>query len=408
MTSSVDWVDSTVGAVLSLDYGKGLVGESRTGTGYPVFGSSGEVGRHTKALVVGPGIVVGRKGTVGSVFWSDQSFWPIDTTYFVRRLCDVNLRWLFWLLSTLDFGALDSSTGVPGLNRNDAYRLPFRLPPEAEQRRIAVILDTLDDAIRRTEQVIAKLQQMKQGLLHDLLTRGVDEHGDLRPTPDEAPHLYKNSPLGRIPTGWDVGPLSGYYREPSRSGLYKPQTNHGRGPLMVQMGQLFHGDSVVFDGAGRVAVSTAELRIFGLQRGDLLFARRSLVMEGAGKCVLVASLPEPSTFESSIVRVRLSEGRLRPDFASLFLKSYPASLDRRRFIRQVAVSGVSSSDIREFLVAVPPPDEQDAILDSSQREERRLTEESRAVEKLVLVKHGLLHDLVTGRVRVQTQAEDQV
>jgi type I restriction enzyme M protein len=70
------------------------------------------------------------------------------------------------------------------------------------------ILDTSDDTIRRTEQVIAKLQQMKRGLLHDLLTRGVDEHGNLRRLPSEAPHLYKDSALGQIPANWDCGPLA--------------------------------------------------------------------------------------------------------------------------------------------------------------------------------------------------------
>ncbi len=74
------------------------------------------------------------------------------------------------------------------------------LPPLPEQRRIAEILDTLDEAIRKTEQVIAKLQQMKQGLLHDLLTRGIDDNGELR-DPERHPEQFKDSPLGRIPRG---------------------------------------------------------------------------------------------------------------------------------------------------------------------------------------------------------------
>ena len=78
--------------------------------------------------------------------------------------------------------------------------LSLDLPPLPEQRRIAEILDTLDEAIRKTEQVIAKLQQMKQGLLHDLLTRGIDEHGELR-DPERHPEQFKDSPLGRIPRG---------------------------------------------------------------------------------------------------------------------------------------------------------------------------------------------------------------
>jgi type I restriction enzyme S subunit len=80
-------------------------------------------------------------------------------------------------------------------------------PPLAEQHRIAEILDTLDEAIRKTEQVIAKLQQMKQGLLHDLLTRGIDDNGELR-DPERHPQQFKHSTLGPIPSSWAVHPLS--------------------------------------------------------------------------------------------------------------------------------------------------------------------------------------------------------
>jgi type I restriction enzyme S subunit len=88
----------------------------------------------------------------------------------------------------------------------DLSQVPIRVPPLPEQRRVAEILDTLDEAIRKTEQVIAKLQQMKQGLLHDLLTRGIDDNGELR-DPDRHPEQFKDSPLGRIPERWEVLPL---------------------------------------------------------------------------------------------------------------------------------------------------------------------------------------------------------
>ncbi|MEW6489514.1 MAG: restriction endonuclease subunit S, partial [Thermodesulfobacteriota bacterium] len=78
------------------------------------------------------------------------------------------------------------------------------LPSVQDQNRITEVLDTVDEAIRKTEQVIAKLQQMKQGLLHDLLTRGIDHNGELRPPPSEAPHLYKDSPSGKVPREWNL------------------------------------------------------------------------------------------------------------------------------------------------------------------------------------------------------------
>src|SRR5947207_8609438 len=153
------WDNKPLGSIVSLDYGAGLPDTRRSGDGFPVYGSSGEVGRHCNYLVPGPGIIVGRKGTVGAVIWSTDSFWPIDTTYYVVPKGRFSLRWFYWLLSTLPLQRFDSSTGVPGLNRNDAYRLQIKIPPLVEQQRIAEILDTADAAIQQTEALIAKLKQ---------------------------------------------------------------------------------------------------------------------------------------------------------------------------------------------------------------------------------------------------------
>ena len=278
------------------------------------------------------------------------------------------------------------------------------LPPLPEQRRIAEILDTLDEAIGATEEAIAKLRQVKQGLLHDLLTLGIDEHGELR-DPDRHPEQFKDSPLGRIPKEWGAGSLAQFYASASRNGLYKPSSYHGRGPLMVQMGGIFRGAAVDFSDAGRVQVSASELQTFGLREGDLLFGRRSLVLEGAGRCALVRNLPEPATFESSIVRVRVDANRLRPAFAALYLQSGAAYLQRRKFIRQVAVSGVSGGDIAQFPMPQPPAEEQVLIESAHAAAEVRVDQEQRELKKLRTLKHGLMDDLLTGRVRVPVHEE---
>lgn len=201
------WEPAPLGSLVSFEYGKGLPAEIRTNQGYPVLGSSGKVGKHSDFLVEGPGIVIGRKGTVGSITWVDTNFWPIDTTYYIESKQPLDIRWLYWKLHTLGLDRLDSSTGVPGLNRNDAYGFSVEIPEQKEQHRIAEILDTIDDAIQKTEQLIAKLKQIKQGLLHDLLTRGINENGQLRDHITQ-PEQFKDSVLGRVPASWntlDVG-----------------------------------------------------------------------------------------------------------------------------------------------------------------------------------------------------------
>lgn len=197
-------IETTLGEILTLEYGANLPETSRTREGFSVYGSNGMVGKHKDYLVEDPGIIVGRKGTVGAVVWSPDSFWPIDTTYYVKLRANINLKFIYWYLNYLPLRSLDSSTGVPGLNRNDVYRLVVKIPCQPdEQHRIVEILDTIDETIAHTEALIAKLKQIRVGLLHDLLTRGLDEEGRLRDA-IARPEQFKDSPLGRIPKDWEV------------------------------------------------------------------------------------------------------------------------------------------------------------------------------------------------------------
>ena len=135
----------------------------------PVIGSAGVVGYNMQATNDGPGIVIGRKGSIGSAIWVVCDFTPIDTTYFVVPIDGkVNLRWAYHLLAHGDLSRLNRATGVPGLNRDDVYSLNRSLPPLAEQRAIAAVLDAIDEAIERTEVAVAATERLRDALLHQL------------------------------------------------------------------------------------------------------------------------------------------------------------------------------------------------------------------------------------------------
>lgn len=291
-------------------------------------------------------------------------------------------------------------TTFEAISKGDLLSLALTLPPREDWQQITSILDTLTAAIYETEAIIAKLKAVKQGLLHDLLTRGIDANGELRPPQSEVPHFYKESPLGWIPKEWGLKPLGQILAEPTKNGLYKPSQFHGRGPLMVQMGGLFAGDAATFGTATRVQVTPFEFNTFGLSEGDLLFARRSLVFEGAGQCVIVRNLAEPATFESSIVRVRVRQDVALPEFVCQFLRGHRSNAQRRTLIRQVAVSGVSGADIRELLIALPSVKEQGLVLGRQLGMQARIDLEMASAAKLRSQKAGLMDDLLTGRIRV--------
>jgi len=165
------WLVARLGDIVSLEYGKGLPQNSRLEGRYPVVGSNGIVGYHNEALVKGPGIVVGRKGTIGAVSWIDEDFWPIDTTYYVKTdRGDVYLRWLFFELSYLNLARLHLADVVPGLKRDLAYSRTLPLPPLPEQQKIACIIIAVDKKLSIEQNVKTRLERVKRGLMDLLLT----------------------------------------------------------------------------------------------------------------------------------------------------------------------------------------------------------------------------------------------
>ena len=125
------WQEKTLRKVATLNYGKALKDSTRIPGDVPVYGSSGIVGRHNKALVAGPGIILGRKGNVGSVRWSHSDFFPIDTVYFIAS--DQSNFHLYLTLQHMQFMSTD--VAVPGLNRDFAYsRLVLRPSSTIAQR----------------------------------------------------------------------------------------------------------------------------------------------------------------------------------------------------------------------------------------------------------------------------------
>jgi len=166
-----EWEVVRLGEVITLEYGKGLPETKRIYGEYPVHGSNGIVGFHNKFLVKGPGIIVGRKGSMGAISWCKTHFWPIDTTYFVTlKTPTISKEWLYIKLISLDLTRLSLSDIVPGLNRKLVYLLQIPLPPLPEQQRIAEILSQIDNTIEKEEAYKQKLERIKKGLMEDLLT----------------------------------------------------------------------------------------------------------------------------------------------------------------------------------------------------------------------------------------------
>lgn len=160
------WKDGILSDIMSLEYGKPLKSEDRSGNGYPVLGSNGIVGYHSNYLVSGPGIVVGRKGSAGEVTWIDDDFYPIDTTYYVKDRFNLpNLIFYYHLLQICQLKRIESSSAVPGLNRETVYAVKIIIPTREPILDFLKIVTPLFYKIRQNKKQNQQLASLRDWLL---------------------------------------------------------------------------------------------------------------------------------------------------------------------------------------------------------------------------------------------------
>jgi len=237
------WQKVKLGDVLDFKYGFSLPAKKRVQGDFPVYGSSGVDGWHNKAKVEGEGIIVGRKGNVGATYYSEQSFFPIDTVYYVDELKKVgDLKFFYYLLKRIPFKRIGSDVGVPGLNRDLAYGLDVTIPEgKDEQKRIASILSAFDDKIELNNKINRTLEQMVQAIFKEWFV----------------------TPSKTLSKGWIIMPVKQLVKRLPQGKTYKPEELQQKGniPVYDQSSGIilgYHNDEPAF-----FATTDKPVAIFG-------------------------------------------------------------------------------------------------------------------------------------------------
>ena len=211
-----EWRETLLGDVVTLQRGFDLPLNERLNGPFPVIASTGPVGTHKEARARGPGVVIGRSGSLGGGQYIKTDFWPLNTTLWVKDFKGNDRRFSYYLLKSLDLAQFNAGSGVPTLNRNHIHPLPVSLPPLSEQRAIAKILGTLDDKIELNRRMNETLEAMARALYKswfvDFDPVRVKMEGRDPCLPNHLADLFPDrllhSELGEIPKGWEVMPLS--------------------------------------------------------------------------------------------------------------------------------------------------------------------------------------------------------
>ncbi|WP_419712122.1 restriction endonuclease subunit S [Pseudomonas sp. NFX224] len=328
--------------------------------------------------------------------------WEGEDALLNQRVCrissasrEIDQGFLYWYLKPkiAEIHRRTPQTTVRHLSTKDVYAIaepPIGYPA---QKRIAQILDTLDTAIRETQELIVKLKAVKQGLLHDLLTRGIDANGQLRPRQSEAPQLYKESPLGWIPSKWEVLRLDTVTARGSGHTPSKDVLSYWNGGVKwVSLADSHRLDQIYIHETDKeiselgIANSSAVLH----SEGTVILSRDA----GIGKSAILGC--------NMAVSQHFMAWRCGEKLNNLFLYFY---LQREKPKFEAIAMGSTIKTIglpffKGYEIALPPRREQDQAAAIMMETEQHLTAHDAELEKLRQQKIGLMDDLLTGRVRV--------
>ncbi len=298
---------------------------------------------------------------------------------------------LFYVLLNIDFSNFVQSGAVPSINQAQISNIETILPCSAEQTQIATILSTIDRAIEQTEALIAKQQRIKTGLMQDLLTKGIDENGNIR---SEETHEFKDSPLGRIPVEWEVKKIEqkleriidyrGQTPKKVTEGIPLLTAKNVRDGFIEKEPQEFIADSAYNSWMSRGIPEV----------GDVLFTTEAPMGN-------VASIPNYRiALAQRLLTLCPKINELSQDFL-FWILHWKRSKERIELLTSGStVVGIKQSVFRKVIFAFPSYNEQERIYAVLNSHDEINKNEKHKLKKLQRLKTGLMQDLLTGKVRV--------
>jgi len=382
--------------IAHLEYGSSLSEEAREEGSVPVFGSNGIVGEHSKSITDKPVIIIGRKGSYGKVSYSDVPCFPIDTTYYIDPcLTKENIRWLYYLLSSIALDKITFDTGVPGLSREFAYSKVVPFPSRNEQITIANYLDhkttRIDELIKNNERLIELLKEKRQAIISHAVTKGLDANAKMKDSGIEW--------IGEIPEGWRVKKIK--YVAEIVLGKMLQNDDSGKDELKPYMrAQNIQWETVDINDVKEMWFSDYEIKKYRLQKGDLLISEGGEV----GRTALWNGEPEECYIQNSVHKVTVDKKLANNKYLLYLLETYGKWGYFESIVNRVSIGHLTREKLKENEIICPPKNEQSQIVTYLDKKTSIIDESIKNIQSQIEIlkeyRQTLISNVVTGKVRI--------
>ncbi|WP_297986674.1 restriction endonuclease subunit S [uncultured Chryseobacterium sp.] len=364
-----DWEVKRIDEIAPLQRGFDLPMNNIVSGNHPVVFSNGILKFHNEFKAKAPGIVTGRSGTIGKVFYITEDYWPHNTSLWVTNFIGSKPKYVFYLFNYLNFNRFGSGSGVPTLNRNDVHPYKIPLPPLPEQQKIAEILSTWDKAIETCQKTIEELRLRNKGLAQQLLSG-------------------KKRVKGFEETIWKTVKMRNIGKIPKKEAI-TDIGNHRT--LTVRL----YAKGVDFNDSVKTVISTSGRPYYVRYKDEILIGRQNIHNGGIG---IVNEKQSGNICSNAISSFVVNENN---DLKFIFIKLSTPFVYKRieNFMGGTGQKELSENEWLKLEIKIPEKSEQKAIskiLDTASSELKHYEEK---LQNLKLQKKGLMQQLLTGKVR---------
>lgn len=396
------WKEQTLGGLIVEEKKSTIQVQGASNFGdYPFFTSGDNILVHDEYLVDGEKLFLATGGKANIKFYDGKAAFSTDTYVISSEKASTQYLY-YYLLNQIDFinSNLFTGSGLKHLQKNDFKKLKLELPEDKpEQTCIAQILSTADRAIAQTEALIAKYQRIKTGLMQDLLTKGIDEHGNIR---SEQTHRFKTEKGLRVPEGWEVDCLATLIKAVDAHPSHRTPPSVENGIPYLGISDIDEYGNIDLKKCRKVSLSVLQEHNnrYQIRDGDIIFGK-------------IGTIGEPKRLKAwrevtISANVILIQPHNTPDFIFWLLNSEFMKTQVKNTIHSTTQPAFGMEKIRALIIPIPPKPEREQIEMILNKTEDNLISVRKRLYKLYSLKTGLMQDLLSGKVRVKIKEETLV